>query len=93
MEVVPKNAGGSATGCSESSFTTIAPPGYCLTSPNGQWPGGTAGYTPETCDGLTENTITTAGYAGEYSLVNVLSNLISIIIDRIGSMSNLADNF
>jgi len=71
--LVPKNAGGSATGCSESSFTTIAPPGYCLTSPNGQWPGGTAGYTPETCDGLTENTITTAGYAGEYSLVNVVS--------------------
>ena len=72
-KVVPKNAGGSATGCSESSFTTIAPPGYCLTSPNGQWPGGTTGYTPATCDGLTENSITTAGYAGEYSLVNVVS--------------------
>lgn len=72
-KVVPKNAGGSAVGCAESSFTTIAPPGYCLTSPNGQWPGGTAGYTPGTCDGLTENTITTAGYAGEYSLVNVVS--------------------
>jgi hypothetical protein len=72
-KVVPKNAGGSAVGCSESSFTTIAPPGYCLSAPNGQWPGGTTGYTPATCDGLTENSITTAGYAGEYSLVNVVS--------------------
>jgi len=72
-KVVPKNAGGSAVGCSESSFTTIAPPGYCLNAPNGQWPGGTTGYTPATCDGLTENSITTAGYAGEYSLVNVVS--------------------
>lgn len=70
-KVVPKNAGGSAVGCAESSFTTIAPPGFCLNDPNGQWPGGAAGYTPATCDGLTENSITTAGYAGEYSLVNV----------------------
>lgn len=70
-KVVPKNAGGSAVGCAESSFTTIAPPGFCLNAPNGQWPNGAAGYTPATCDGLTENSITTAGYAGEYSLVNV----------------------
>ena len=41
----------------------------CLTAPNGQWPTGT--YTPTTCDGLTNNSITTVGYAGEYSSVNV----------------------
>jgi hypothetical protein len=72
-KIVPKNIGGSAVGCSEWSFTTIPAPGYCLNSPNGQWPGGTGGYTPATCDGLTENVITTIGYAGEYSLVNVVS--------------------
>lgn len=69
-KIVPKNIGGSAVGCSEWSFTTIPAPGYCLNSPNGQWPGGA--YTPTTCDGLTENIITTAGYAGEYSTVNVV---------------------
>jgi hypothetical protein len=68
-KIVPKNVGGPAVGCSEWSFTTIPAPGYCLNSPNGQWPGGA--YTPATCDGLTENSITTAGYAGEYSTVNV----------------------
>jgi len=70
-KIVPKNAGGSATGCAEWSFTTGAAPGYCLNAPNGQWP--TAAYTPATCDGLTTNSITTVGYAGEYSVVNVTS--------------------
>lgn len=70
-KVVPKNVGGSAVGCSESSFTTIAPPGYCLNSPNGQWPSGAAGYTPDTCDGLFVNEVTPNGFAGEYSLINV----------------------
>lgn len=74
-KVVPKNAGGSAVGCSESSFTTIAAPGYCLNDPNGQYPGGTEGFTPATCDGLTENAATpfANGWAGEYSLINVVS--------------------
>lgn len=70
-KIVPKNVAGSATGCVEWSFTTGAAPGYCLSSPNGQWPG--AAYTPATCDGLTSNSITTAGFAGEYSVVNVTS--------------------
>ncbi|MBF6607650.1 MAG: T9SS type A sorting domain-containing protein [Flavobacterium sp.] len=69
--IVPKNIAGSATGCSVWSFTTEAAPGYCLASPNGQWPGGTTGYTPAECDGVAVNQITTAGFAGEYSLVNV----------------------
>lgn len=73
-KVVPKNAGGSAVGCAESSFTTIAPPGFCLNAPNGQYPGGTEGFTPATCDGLTENAATpfANGWAGEYSLINVV---------------------
>lgn len=68
-KLVPKNAGGSATGCPEWSFTTAAAPGYCLTSPGGAYP--TAAYTATTCDGITPNVITTFGYAGEYSTVNV----------------------
>jgi hypothetical protein len=70
-KVVPKNSAGSATGCPVWSFTTQPAPGYCLNAPSGQYPGGTVGFTPTTCDGLYVNTITTAGYAGEYSLVNV----------------------
>lgn len=46
----------------------IAPTG-CLTSPNGQYPTAAAGYTP-TCNGTVAN-ITTAGWAGEYSKVNL----------------------
>ncbi|RAR75442.1 T9SS type A sorting domain-containing protein [Flavobacterium aciduliphilum] len=41
----------------------------CLTSDNGQWPSST--YTIATCDGLTQNNITTCGYASEYSVVTV----------------------
>lgn len=41
----------------------------CLSAPNGLYPSTT--YTPE-CDGLTQNSITIAGYAGEYSMVNVI---------------------
>ncbi|MDI1316963.1 T9SS type A sorting domain-containing protein [Flavobacterium sp.] len=70
-KIVPKNVGGSATGCPEWSFTTGASPGYCLTSPGGQWP--TTTYTPVTCDGIVSNSITANGYAGEYSVVTVTS--------------------
>ncbi len=41
----------------------------CLTAPNGQWPSST--YTPTTCDGATVNNITTIGWTGEYSKMNV----------------------
>jgi len=66
-KVIAKNSAGQAVGCSEWSFTTQAAPGYCL---NGVlYPAAT--YTPTTCNGLAVNEITTAGYAGEYSNVNV----------------------
>jgi hypothetical protein len=41
----------------------------CLNSPNGQWP--TTTFTP-TCTGLPQ-TVTSAGYTGEYSKVNVVA--------------------
>jgi hypothetical protein len=70
-KVVAKNAGGSAIGCAEWSFTTQSPPGYCLNAPFGQYPTAAAGFTPTNCDGVEVNEILTNGYAGEYSLVNV----------------------
>ncbi|MDD3004450.1 T9SS type A sorting domain-containing protein [Flavobacterium sp.] len=44
----------------------------CLEDENGQWPSAT--YTPLTCNGLVVNNITTNGYAGEFSKVNVTAN-------------------
>lgn len=41
----------------------------CLTAIEGQYPSTT--YTVATCDGLTQNDITTSGWASEYSVVNV----------------------
>lgn len=70
--IVPKNVAGSATGCTAIySFTTGAPTGYCFTSAYGQYP--TTAYTPANCDGTTANNIVTDAYAGEYSLINVVS--------------------
>src|SRR5690606_36156940 len=46
----------------------IVQPEGCLDTPNGQYPSG-SGFTP-TCTGLPES-ITPAGWTGEYSLVNV----------------------
>lgn len=69
-KVIAKNAGGESVGCAEWSFTTAPSPGYCLAAANGQWP--TATYSVPTCDG-TASTVTAAGYAGEYSKVNVVS--------------------
>ncbi|UPQ79368.1 choice-of-anchor J domain-containing protein [Flavobacterium azooxidireducens] len=70
-KVIAKNSAGEAVDCSIFSFTTMAIPGYCLNSPFGQWPTGT--FTTANCDGVTVNTVTTAGYAGEYSSVQVVS--------------------
>lgn len=42
-----------------------------MSAPSGQYPAAT--YTSATCEGTTFNSITTAGYAGEYALVNVTS--------------------
>lgn len=69
-KIVPKNITGNAVGCVEWSFTTSAPTGFCLGSPNGQFPA--TAYTPETCDGITVNTIATNSWTGEYSVVNVV---------------------
>lgn len=70
-QVIAKNSAGDAIGCATWSFTTEPAPGYCLNDEYGQWPGGTEGYTPGACDGLTVNNITANGFASEYSLVNV----------------------
>lgn len=69
--IEPVNAGGSPLGCSEWNFTTVPAPGYCLNSPNNEWPVGA--QTPAICDGLTVNNIVLNGYAGEYSTINVTS--------------------
>ncbi len=69
--IVPVNVSGDAIGCIEWHFTTEPAPGYCLDAPNGQYPSAAAGYTPATCDGIFENVVTTAGWTGEYSLINV----------------------
>lgn len=68
-KIVPKSSVGSATGCSVWSFTTGGP--GCLNSTYGQYP--TSVYNPG-CTGTPEN-ITTAGYAGEYSMVTLISNV------------------
>lgn len=66
-KIVAKNSAGGAVGCSEWSFTTQAPPGYCL---NGSlYPLET--YTPTICNGQQNNIVTENGFAGEYSKVNV----------------------
>ncbi len=68
-QLVPSNAGGENTGCPVFSFTTQNSPGYCLNAPSGQYPFNAT--VPTNCDGFTPNVITTAGYAGEYSLVTL----------------------
>lgn len=68
---VPFNAAGAAEGCTPWSFTTMAPNGACLNSPNGQYPGDT--FIPAVCDGTTEEEITDLAYAGEYSVVSVVN--------------------
>ncbi len=68
-KAVPKNAVGSATGCSEFSFTTVTPTPGCTTIAN------TSPYgvlSPTTCNGTTSVTRTTA-YAGEYSTVSLVA--------------------
>ncbi|PWA06168.1 T9SS-dependent choice-of-anchor J family protein [Flavobacterium psychrotolerans] len=70
-KVVAVNLVGSATDCAVWSFTTQSPPGYCLAASGGQYPADA--YTPEILDGVTENIIVSDGFAGEYSVVNVLS--------------------
>jgi len=63
--IVPRNSSGSATGCTNWSFTTGL--AGCLNSPNGLWP--TATFTP-TCGSTAQNIVTDA-YTGEYSNVNL----------------------
>lgn len=80
-QIIPVNAGGEATGCAVWSFTTENSPGFCL---NGDlYPGAT--YTPETCDGVTENIITEGGWAGEFSNVNVTSGETYIFMSSVAT--------
>jgi hypothetical protein len=46
--------------------------GGCTTASYGQWP--SASYTALTCNGIAVNNVTTGGWAGEYSVVNVTAN-------------------
>ena len=69
-KVVPKNAGGAANGCPVWSFTTQAPPGFCLAATYGRY--ATATYTVPLCDGTTVNIIASNCYASEFSNVNVV---------------------
>lgn len=67
-------------------FTSFYVSSQCYTAPYGQWP--TTSYTPTCNSSCLFETITSAGYAGEYSLVNVTSGNTytfrsSITTDRI----------
>ncbi len=57
----------------------------CLTSPNGQWPTNT--FVPDSgnCDGMLVQTITAAGYAGEFSSVTVVSGQTYIFSSSVPS--------
>ena len=80
-QVVPKNDGGSATGCSVWSFTTESSPGFCL---NGDlYPPDPA--TLDTCDGVTENLVVDDAYAGEYSVIPVTSGQQYVFKSSIGT--------
>jgi hypothetical protein len=91
-KVVPKNTGGSAVGCPVWSFTTQAPPGYCLIGT--PYPSTT--YVPETCDGVVVNEIVDNAYAGEYSNVTVTNGqpytFISSVSTDFITISNAAGN-
>lgn len=69
--IAPKNAAGVNNSCEVFSFTTELSPGYCLAAQYGQYP--LQAFTPSNCDGVTPSNITTIGYAGEFSMVNVTS--------------------
>ncbi|RZL18976.1 MAG: T9SS type A sorting domain-containing protein, partial [Pedobacter sp.] len=63
-------AGGAAVSLGSVTVTPITI--TCLEDDNGLYPSTT--YTPANCNGVAVNNITTAGYAGEYSKVNVMAN-------------------
>lgn len=54
-----------------AALLTASVNAQCLSASEGLYPAAT--YTPATCNGIAVNSITTAGYAGEYSNVNVVS--------------------
>ncbi|WP_250432639.1 T9SS type A sorting domain-containing protein [Hanstruepera flava] len=74
--IVPKVGAVDALGpCALWSATSETPSGdACLTAPSGQFPGATYDVAASaTCDGTTQNNITTNAWAGEYSLVTVVA--------------------
>jgi hypothetical protein len=88
-KLVPKNAGGSAVGCSIYSFTSEASPGYCLLAPDGLYPATT--FTPTVCDGTTAQVIIADGYSSEYSQVNVIAGNTYQCISVNNSTTNTND--
>lgn len=54
-------------------LTSLSGISQCLSSVNGQWP--TATFVPDSsqCDGITLQSVTTCGYASEYSVITVVS--------------------
>ncbi|WP_162127049.1 T9SS-dependent choice-of-anchor J family protein [Flavobacterium phycosphaerae] len=85
--VIPKNLAGEAIGCSTFSFTTQSPSGSaCTSAPYGQYPLDVV-YTPQVCDGATEENLTefADGYAGEYSSMNVTNGLTYQFISSVAT--------
>ncbi len=77
--VAPKNAAGTASGCSSSTTNFIS---ACLNAGYGQFPTGTA-ITPA-CNATAE-VLTSSGYAGEYSLVAVTSGTSYTFASSVGT--------
>ena len=69
------------------SITTssFCPPEVCLNATYGQYPAVTFVPNSANCDGFTSQTITTGGWAGEYSMVNVVSGQTYIFTSSISS--------
>ena len=67
------------------STSSFCPPEVCLNDTYGQYPGSTFVPNSANCDGFTSQTITTGGWAGEYSLVNVVSGQTYIFASSISS--------
>jgi hypothetical protein len=63
-----------ATLLSVAPANATPPSGACTEEANGLYPATT--FTIATCNGTTVNTVTTAGWAGEYSMVSVSANTL-----------------
>ena len=81
----------SANGSCESSgrlaitTSSFCPAEVCLNATYGQYPAGTFVPNSANCDGITAQTITFGGWAGEYSLVSVITGQTYIFASSISS--------